>query len=83
MKREELLNAVPVRKVPENGSDREFIRIADIPEPWREQFLKSMTGSRAPVVMSESDPHDLAYPWDWREFVRRGRYGIGPTGLED
>ena len=83
MKREELLNAVPVWKVSENGSDTDFIRIADIPQPWREQFEKSMTGSTAPIVLSEPDPYDLAYPWDWWEFLRRGRYGIRPTGLED
>jgi hypothetical protein len=39
-----------------------YVRLADIPEPWRGQFDHALTGSACPGY---SDEGDCANAWDW------------------
>lgn len=45
-----------------------YVRMADIPQPWRDRFLKALVGSQAPVVEGESG---VAYEADWVLFLER------------
>lgn len=63
MSRDEFIACVPVHEC--NGRPF-FIRVADIPDPWRVQFLKVLVGSQCPAFEGEGD---LAYVWDWEHWV--------------
>lgn len=77
MNRDELIACVPVH---EYKGRPFFIRIAEIPEPWRAQFLKAIVGSQCPAFEGEGD---LAYAWDWKHWVNGNWYGsIGPQDLD-
>jgi len=52
---------------------RFFVRIAEIPEPWRAQFIKALHGSGCPVLPGEDA---LAYAWDWEAWIEGGA-GLG------
>ncbi|MFC0170792.1 hypothetical protein ACFFKC_22250 [Pseudoduganella danionis] len=77
MNLQELINAVPVYM--HNGR-RYFVRIDDIPEPWRKQFIAALHGSACPVLDGE---HALAFAWDWEAWTNEGLPGrTGPTGID-
>jgi predicted nucleotidyltransferase len=76
MTRNELIAAVPVHCY--NGR-RFFVRIAEIPEPWRSQFQHDLRGSAAPALPDEGV---LAYAWDWDAWATGRWYGRGPVGLD-
>lgn len=77
MTRDELAAAVPIRE--RNGRPF-FVLIADIPEPWRTQFLEAQRGAGCPSF-PEFGP--CAFQWDWTEWLVRGRLGDGgPRGLD-
>jgi len=63
MSRNELIACVPVHEY--NGRPF-FIRVVDIPDPWRAPFLKTLVGSQCPAFEGEGD---LAYAWDWERWV--------------
>ena len=63
MNRDELIRSVPVY---EYQGLRFFICVADIPDPWRAQFLKALFSSQCPAFEGEGD---LAYVWDWERWV--------------
>ncbi|WP_270956532.1 hypothetical protein [Burkholderia pseudomallei] len=46
------------------------VRLADIPEPHRTAFDQALTGSAVPVLEGEGD---LAYAWDFADWVRGTR----------
>ncbi len=65
--RESLRLSAPVIK----RDDRPpYVRLADIPEPWRGQFDEALTGSACPV---HSDEGDCAHAWDWEGWLT-GRF---------
>lgn len=72
MYQEELLRAVPVYT---HRGQRYFVRIGEIPEPWRSQFIKSLRGAGCPVLTGEGP---LAFAWDWETWVQEGA-GLGGT----
>lgn len=78
MTRDELLAAVPVR---EFRGRPFFVRIQDVPEPWRQPFERALIGSASPVIDGEPA---CAHVTDWKSWVYGTRYGgyNGPTGLE-
>lgn len=78
MTSDELLAAVPVR---EFRGRPFFVRIQDVPEPWRQQFERALMGSACPVIDGEAT---CAHVTDWKSWVYGTRYGghNGPTGLE-
>ena len=61
---QELLSVVPVHM---HAGRRYFIRIRDIPESWRGQFIEALRGSACPVLLGETEA--LAYVWDWEAWV--------------
>ncbi|GAC1569448.1 MAG: hypothetical protein NVS3B3_23840 [Aquirhabdus sp.] len=63
MNRDELIRSVPVH---EYKGRPFFIRVADIPDPWRTQFWKDITPCQCPAFEGEGD---LAYVWDWERWV--------------
>lgn len=76
MTRDELIAAVPFYEY--NG--REYVHIADVPEPWREQFARAHAGSVAKFVPGIGV---LAFVRDWDAWVRGQWDGRpGPKGLE-
>ena len=79
MTRNELISAVTVY---ECGGRPYFIRITDIPEPWRSQFRRATYGAQRPVI---DDDRGLAYAWDWLQWVNGTWYGghNGPTNLDE
>ena len=70
---QELIHLVPVYM---HRGRRYFIRLGDIPEPWRGQFIKALRGSACPVLTGEGP---LAFAWDWEAWVE-GEVGLGHTG---
>ena len=59
------------------GSKMVYVRLIDIPEPFRSEFLAWMTGSACPVIEGE-DPRGCAYDYDFDSYRRdriNGRYG--------
>lgn len=78
MTRDELLAVVPVREF--HGRPF-YVRVADIPEPWRQHFMHALRGSACPVIAGEGD---CAHSHDWRAWVQdRWYFGrMGPTGLD-
>lgn len=57
------LHAVPV-------IDREgrppYVRLSDIPSPWRDTFRAALHGSACPAISGEDE---CAYAWDWRDWL--------------
>jgi hypothetical protein len=43
-----------------------YVRLADIPEPWRGQFDRLLSGSACPAY---SDEGDCAHAWDWTAYL--------------
>lgn len=68
-----LLAAVPVHR-PERRPT--YIRVADIPPPWRDEFLAAIKGRPQPMIPSE---HRIAYAFDWKDWVR-GTLRCGAAG---
>lgn len=75
---DELIAAVPVCDF--RGRPY-YIRLKDIPEPWRQQFERAIFGSACPVIEGEGA---CAYAHDWKSWVSGNWYGgyNAPTGLE-
>ncbi len=74
---DELIAAVPVRE----SQGRLYVRIDDVPEPWRQQFAKAMIGSAFIAVQGETciTPH----AHDWNAWVHDQWHNrSGPTGLD-
>lgn len=78
MNKNELISAVPIREY----HGHYYVRVDDVPQPWREQFEEALRGSAFRVVPGESSIS--AYPHDWLAWVE-GRWGgrPGPVGLAD
>jgi len=78
MNRDELIASVPIH---EHNGYPYFVRLSEVPEPWRGQFEQALFGSGCPLFEGESQ---LAYKWDWDSWVHDQWYGCnGPTGLAD
>lgn len=45
---------------------RNFLRIAEIPEPFQGKFKEALHGSACPVLEGEGD---LAYAWNWEAWT--------------
>jgi hypothetical protein len=77
MTRDELIQAVPIREC----QGHLYVRIDDVPEPWRQQFATAMTGSAFIAINGEICITPFAHDWD--AWVRDQWYGrTGPTGLD-
>lgn len=63
MTRDELLAAVPVRHTATGST---YVKLADIPTPWREPFEQALLGSAAPAM---PDVGPRAWAWDWQQWV--------------
>ena len=63
MTRQELLASVPIRNA-EGG--RYYVDLADIPQPWRDEFWAALHGSGRPIV---EGVERAAYAWDWEGWV--------------
>ncbi|GEM_PF-3571752 len=79
MTREELIKAVPIR---ESSDGRLYVRIDDVPEPWRQQFATAIIGSAFTAINGETCI--TAFSHDWDAWVRDRWDGRpGPTGLDE
>jgi len=67
MNRKALLDAVPVR----SHDGRSYIRIDDIPQPFRDEFRQAMVGANAPSATALNETSDLAWFVDWQIWVGR------------
>ncbi len=78
MTRDELIAAVPVH---EQDGRPNHVDLADIPQPWRDQFWTALYGSQCPKI---EGIERAAYAWDWKSWVTDSWYGgrNGPTGLD-
>jgi len=77
MTRDELAKVVPAH---DYKGRRFFVRLAEVPEPWRSQFWHDIRGSAVPSFPGEGN---LAYAWDWDQWVAGTWYGSqGPVGLD-
>lgn len=76
MTRDELIAAVPVHW---HGGRPYFVRLAEIPSPWREQTSQTLVGCACPSLPGEGQ---LYYAWDFHEWVHGRWYGQGPVGLD-
>ena len=63
--RQEMLASEPIRTA-EGG--RFYVDLADIPQPWREEFWVALHGSGRPIV---EGVERAAYAWDWEGWVER------------
>ena len=61
--RQELLASVPIRNA-EGG--RNYVDLADIPQPWRDEFWAALHGCGRPIV---EGVERAAYAWDWEGWV--------------
>lgn len=61
--RAELLAAVPIYKQERQPT---YIRIGDIPQPWRDQFLTAIKDRVCPQIPTETN---LAYAFYWKDWV--------------
>lgn len=61
--RQEVLASVPIRNA-EGG--RYYVDLADIPQPWRDEFWAALHGSGLPIV---EGVERAAYAWDWEGWV--------------
>ena len=71
----ELLNIVDIRK----ADGPSYIRIDDIPLPFRDEFRRSIVGSNVPSGASLNEKSDLAWFIDWQIWV--GRLPPNSNGL--
>ena len=69
MPRQELLASVPIRNA-EGG--RYYVDLADIPQPWRDEFWAALHGSGRPIV---EGVERAAYAWDWEGWVCGQAFG--------
>jgi len=77
MKRDELIAAVPVH---EYEGRPFYVNLAEIPQPWRDQFWAALYGSQCPKI---EGVERAAYAWDWDCWVHGSWYGRhGPEGLQ-
>ena len=67
MNRKALLDAVPLR----SQDGRSYIRIDDIPQPFRDEFRQAMVGANVPSAAALNETSDLAWFIDWQIWVRR------------
>ena len=75
--RQQLLDAVPVHDM--DGVPR-YVRLDDIPEPWRSQAQSDIRGCACPVVEGQGS---LYYVHDFRAWVQGRWWGMpGPKGLK-
>ncbi|MDC6237024.1 hypothetical protein PP724_22940 [Ralstonia solanacearum] len=63
MTREELKGLVPVHKSPTGGH---YVRLRDIPNPWRSEFANDSLGSTQPVIAGEAECHFVG---DWVKWL--------------
>ncbi|MHA6862229.1 3'-5' exonuclease family protein [Ralstonia pseudosolanacearum] len=78
MTRDELIAAVPIWE----SQGRLYVRIDDVPEPWRQQFAAAMEGSAFIAIQGETCITPFAH--DWNAWVRDQWDGRpGPTGLDE
>lgn len=76
MTRDELQAAVPVH---DHDGRPCYVDLADIPQPWRDQFRAALYGSQMPVIEGVGS---AAYLWDWEQWVAGEWCGRqGPEGL--
>jgi len=76
--RDELITVVPIHW---HAGCPHFVRLAEIPMPWRSQFETALRGSASPALSGEGQ---LAYAGDWKVWANGDWYGrSGPVGLED
>lgn len=61
--RQEVLASVPIRNA-EGG--RYYVDLADIPQPWQEEFWAALHGCGRPIV---EGVERAAYAWDWEGWV--------------
>lgn len=62
---EQLTNMVNIHECP--NSQITYIRLADIPNPYRSQFAADSYGSTNPLIENEGP---CAYSWDWLKWLR-------------
>lgn len=67
--RQEMQTSVPIRTA-EGG--RNYVDLADIPQPWREEFWAALHGSGRPIV---EGVERAAYAWDWEGWVCGQAFG--------
>lgn len=81
MNRDELIATVPVQL--HNGTPY-FIRLADVPEPWRNQFVRALTDKNRPRPYLEGEVDlQIAYAYDWQSWAHHCWYDKeGPIGLD-
>lgn len=73
MTRQELLQSVTIQ-------DGRYIRLADIPAPWRQQFTTALKGSACPLIPGEPA---CAFAHDWTNWVAGTWYDRpAPEALE-
>ncbi|MBA4341645.1 MAG: hypothetical protein C0423_05765 [Methylibium sp.] len=76
MTKDELIAAVPISE----HQGHHYVRVDDVPMPWREQFEVALHGSAFRAVPGESCI--CAYPHDWLAWVNDRWSGRpGPIGL--
>jgi len=74
--RKQLLAAVPAHE--HNGTPY-FVRLSEIPEPWRTQMKKEVILCAQPAI---EDERGLYYAWDFEDWVCGRWWGsAGPEGL--
>lgn len=56
---EELEEMVPV-------IENRYVRLIDIPNPWRSEFVADSKGSTCPIVRGQGD---CSYAWDWSRWL--------------
>ncbi len=73
----ELLMVVPIYAPVRRPT---YVRIEEIPQPWRDEFLVAIQDRAHPQIPGETD---IAYAFDWKDWVRgklRCQFS-GPSGL--
>ena len=63
MTKDELIEKVKVYRY----MDMPYIRIIDIPNPYRSEFVSDSYGSTCPLIPEEGECH---YSWDWEKWLR-------------
>jgi hypothetical protein len=78
MTRDELIAAVPVYQ---HEGKPYYVSLADIPQPWRDQFWGALYGCQLPVF---EGVERAAYAWDWEVWVCGKWLGTsrGPEALQ-
>ncbi|WP_439671111.1 hypothetical protein AEMCBJ_00070 [Cupriavidus necator] len=76
---DELIQTVPIRESPQGHL---YVRIDDVPQPWRKQFVAALQGSAFIAIQGETCMTPFAHDWDaWVRDQWIGR--PGPTGLDE